>query len=106
MYPFSCYYYTDHCYYYIEVMLISLLISKAIYKQKILHRNKIFLLSPVYKDLRDLFVVFFFLQNKPVQRMNEETEEINCIIDEGKTRMNRKITTLTFFELYKVHIKN
>ena len=45
----------------------------------------------------------FFFKKKPV----EINKEIRCITNRGKKpRMNGKIITLTFFELYTVYIKN
>ena len=52
----------------------------------ILHRNqKGFLLTPV-QGFEGYICIFF--QNKPVQRVNEEIEEIHCITDKGKTAKN------------------
>ena len=48
-----------------------------------------------------------FFKNKPVQRMNEKTEEIHCITNKEKTTKNEWENDIpTFFKLYSMYIKN
>ena len=53
----------------------------------VLRRNQKGFLSPVYKHLKKKCICSFF-QNKPVQGINEEIEEIHCINDKGKLAKN------------------
>ena len=45
-----------------------------------------------------------FFQNKPVQGINEEIEEIHCITDEGKMAKNEWENN--YSEFYTVYVKN
>ena len=64
--------------------MISILILKAIDST---WKSKRFSYQSSFQGLEDYICSFF--QNKPVQRVKEETEEINSIADEGKKTKNK-----------------
>ena len=69
-----------------------------------LHRNqKGFLLSPIYKHLKGIFVEFFSKKHLFKERT---TKFIALLTKEKQLIMNEEMITLTFFELYAGYIKS
>ena len=81
-----------------KVTLISILILKAIESTQ-----KGFLLSPIYKHLKGIFVGFFLKKHFFKERT---TKFIALLTKEKQLIMNEEMMTLTFFELYAGHIKS